>query len=630
MARPTAGDPLNAPDHADLHSSVIDVAGMFGTDATSVQDAFSAANDGDTLWFGDHTFECEITEAMGISLNGLTLTGTKGAVLLGPGGADPSFLILPDCSNVHVYGLSFDMNGVLSFGGLKLPGVQGANVHDNYFYDSNFQTSSASDHFGFIVVASTGSGECTDIHFHHNRLDHCQVELDHVQGMTVDHNVSRNTWHTTAFGMFTTTATDGLTSSDITFDHNIVIDPLQASAGAFCLSVDPATSSNHVFQRIRFTNNTIVDSYNRTAIKLGTVDNSQVATNITFEDLTIEGNDIHYTDNFTGTAIFANTSPTTTFTFDRLKIANNKLYGTGGTGSIGIDIRTTTDSLVYDNRILNFETDFVESTSTNLALGQPIPSLALEGNHQGGLVGGVEVFDSTGTRLGFMPVYDAINFDPVETTSSTLLGWYKADAIRGSSAGGNLNTWNDSSTTTTNDLIAPSILAFPTYQTSAGFPTVRFAGAANEYLFHQTTPAVSQPWSVVAVAKCTDITGARVIAGSSNSASQSHIQINTSGFPGLRAPTTQSGVNAKNGAFHVFVGIFNGASSKLWVDGTQEVAADPGSNGLAGLKVGADFTGSGRFVGDIAEVIFYQGALSNTDRDALETYLGAKYGIVVV
>ncbi len=632
MTQPTAVAPLDTPSHSGLHNNIIDVAGMFGTSSSAVAQAFAAATAGTTLWFGDYTFSCSVSIS---NVSGLTLTGSRKAVLQGPGGADPTYIILTDCDNIEVHGLSFDMNGVLSFGGLKFYGVHGLNVHDNYFYDSNFQSSSTSDHFGLITVGSDTARVNTDLHVHHNRFDHCQVELDHVQGATVDHNVSRSTWHTTAFGMFTTTSTHNFVSSDITFDSNVVIDPLYVSSAAFTLSVDPATSTNHTFSRISFTNNKIFDSTGFTAFRFGTVDNSQTATNVTFSDITVENNEVIYSGAFTGRAIFLNASTTAGFDLDRVKIANNKLYGTGDAGSIAMDVRATTDSYVYDNLVSGFDQIFNEGGNTNLATWTPTVGLAVDGNTAGTLTGGVQVFDAGGTSLGYVPVYASISFAPVETTASTLYGWYKAGSFS-LADGEQPYWWDDSSTTTTNDLSAPGATNFPTYKTGIvnGEPVLRFAGNSNEYLWHQTTPVVAQPFSYVAVVNPSNKTDNHMFISTASAAAApnaaSMYTTSTNGYAAISAPTERAASTDLTSAWHVYVGIFNGASSKIWIDGTNVVTADPGANGFTGIKIGANWTGAARFVGDVAEVIVYGGALSDTDRNALETYLGAKYNIVVV
>lgn len=73
--------------------------------------------------------------------------------------------------------------------------------------------------------------------------------------------------------------------------------------------------------------------------------------------------------------------------------------------------------------------------------------------------------------------------------------------------------------------------------------------------------------------------------------------------------------------------IFNGASSGLWKNGV----ADPGSpvnagaGACNGIRVGTGFDGI--YSGDIAEVLVYNVALSTSDRQSVESYLAAKYGI---
>lgn len=80
-------------------------------------------------------------------------------------------------------------------------------------------------------------------------------------------------------------------------------------------------------------------------------------------------------------------------------------------------------------------------------------------------------------------------------------------------------------------------------------------------------------------------------------------------------------------------------SGRIGVNGTMgsatAISAYPGASGaliLGGEDLTDDATanpGSAFFIGDIAEVIIYSTAISDSDRDALETYLGTKYGITV-
>ena len=81
---------------------------------------------------------------------------------------------------------------------------------------------------------------------------------------------------------------------------------------------------------------------------------------------------------------------------------------------------------------------------------------------------------------------------------------------------------------------------------------------------------------------------------------------------------------------HVWVFIFNGASSKIWIDGVLISTTNPGSsNGPGGVRIG-DWRGGGAgWDGWIGEFLNYASALSDGDRDSLESYLGTKWGISV-
>lgn len=84
------------------------------------------------------------------------------------------------------------------------------------------------------------------------------------------------------------------------------------------------------------------------------------------------------------------------------------------------------------------------------------------------------------------------------------------------------------------------------------------------------------------------------------------------------------------GLWQVFSLIYNGICSQIFVDGfTSEPEFNyTGLLPFEGLTVGARYGGeSNRFVGDIAEIIVYEGALETSIRQGIEQSLFAKYGI---
>lgn len=98
----------------------------------------------------------------------------------------------------------------------------------------------------------------------------------------------------------------------------------------------------------------------------------------------------------------------------------------------------------------------------------------------------------------------------------------------------------------------------------------------------------------------------------------------------ISAGTVLTGTSAGQDLWAVKSVLFNGASSQLWNNGTSDLTGDAGANALTSLVIGAAGGGTNSLLGDIAEVIIFNRALTTTERRQVEAYLGAKYGITVV
>lgn len=72
-----------------------------------------------------------------------------------------------------------------------------------------------------------------------------------------------------------------------------------------------------------------------------------------------------------------------------------------------------------------------------------------------------------------------------------------------------------------------------------------------------------------------------------------------------------------------------GASSEFAADGGTAATGNTGSNSAAGVTLGGRPDGNQMGPVDIAEVLIYSALLATGDRDNIESYLGAKYGITV-
>lgn len=86
------------------------------------------------------------------------------------------------------------------------------------------------------------------------------------------------------------------------------------------------------------------------------------------------------------------------------------------------------------------------------------------------------------------------------------------------------------------------------------------------------------------------------------------------------------------GTFRIIGGLFNGASSVMFVDGVASASANPGAGqfGGNGVLLGcAQGTASGFWNGNIAEVLHFNRSLSADERNAVQRYLGRKWGVTI-
>src|SRR5690606_11740650 len=96
--------------------------------------------------------------------------------------------------------------------------------------------------------------------------------------------------------------------------------------------------------------------------------------------------------------------------------------------------------------------------------------------------------------------------------------------------------------------------------------------------------------------------------------------------PLLYAGTNLTAANTIDASAHRITGLFNGASSQIWVDGTSAVTGHASNNGYQGYQLGRFLTATADFYGgDLAEIIVYDSALSDTDRQDVEAYLYNKW-----
>jgi hypothetical protein len=76
------------------------------------------------------------------------------------------------------------------------------------------------------------------------------------------------------------------------------------------------------------------------------------------------------------------------------------------------------------------------------------------------------------------------------------------------------------------------------------------------------------------------------------------------------------------------IGIFNGASSALYLSAETPTTGNAGADGRTGIVIGAAGNGTANFDGDLAEIAIYNRALTAAEIDALLSYSN-RYGIAI-
>ena len=206
--------------------------------------------------------------------------------------------------------------------------------------------------------------------------------------------------------------------------------------------------------------------------------------------------------------------------------------------------------------------------------------------------------------------------------------WLKADALS-LSDGDPVGTWTDSSGNANNATASGS--ARPTYKVAIlnGHAALRFDGTANVM---NVASVCAQPLTYFIVGKMTTTSTYYFDGVSGNRFALSDGLNGTPNNLGLYAggAVVESAFTVAGSAAKLWSGVGNAASSSIFKDGAAFATGNPGTQGLdGGMTIGNRFALSLFLNGDIEEIIVYNTALSAGNRQAVEDYLGAKYGITI-
>lgn len=230
--------------------------------------------------------------------------------------------------------------------------------------------------------------------------------------------------------------------------------------------------------------------------------------------------------------------------------------------------------------------------------------------------------------------------NPEDITGMKL--WLKADSITGLSSGDFVSSWTDSSGNDNNALQATDSRR-PTYITNVlnGKPVIRFNGTTQGMYVPDTTELDATSGFSIFVVTTAGKSGADqviVYKGDLDSGNNYNYRIihwpdgQKYGGLGSLSGEIYYAFGATNvGTPEILSSYWNGTQLKAFVNGTQAGSAGANVTGKAyrrDFQIGYDNVSNiDFFQGDIAEIIVYNSIITDANRQQVEAYLQAKYGI---
>ena len=181
----------------------------------------------------------------------------------------------------------------------------------------------------------------------------------------------------------------------------------------------------------------------------------------------------------------------------------------------------------------------------------------------------------------------------------------------------------------------------PTLQNGAGdllngHPVIRGDGI-DDYLncSYVTGGQMFQPITTFIVAKlgaaAVNDNNWRHIVGSRDIAQRMEHSINAGAVPDswqIHAGATVAGTTATSSNWIIWTTRWNGASSQFWHNGISEGSGNAGAGNPQGCTIFSRYNAGGAYwLGDIAEVLWYEADLSNGDKNQMGRYLADRYAL---
>lgn len=155
-----------------------------------------------------------------------------------------------------------------------------------------------------------------------------------------------------------------------------------------------------------------------------------------------------------------------------------------------------------------------------------------------------------------------------------------------------------------------------------GQNVVRFDGVDD---FLKATFTLNQPHTRLAVLRDLSAANATVVAIDGATVSTAYFVTVSSRWRLYAGAYLIDPTDTPDNAFHVLRGTFNGASSVIALDGGAKATGDTGAANPGGIFLGGAADNTVEMNVDMAEVLEYSSALSDTDVTALLSYLKGRY-----
>jgi len=225
--------------------------------------------------------------------------------------------------------------------------------------------------------------------------------------------------------------------------------------------------------------------------------------------------------------------------------------------------------------------------------------------------------------------------NPVWFNPNTLspLGWYDAsDTASITSSGGVVSQFNDKSGNSRHLTQGTSANRPITgTRTINGRNTLDFDGVNDNLQSGTFTQAQPITAFVVVQSDVTNPSNSQAL-GNDVPNNTPTLWISNGGWAYFAGSVAASGTAVNTNA-HILEGVFSGASSGLWLDGTFILGTNPGTNGYSTARIlmGSDGNQTAScWDGRIGELLVFAGAMNSTNRAAVRYYLGDKWAIPYV